>query len=50
MKSLIDNAMDVQLVIRPVERGERGESFPGPRDVRGPLPGPDCPASLKNTE
>ena len=21
---------------RPVERGERGESFPGPRDVWGP--------------
>ena len=29
---------------RPVERGERGESFPGPRDVLG------APPSLKNTE
>ena len=29
---------------RPVERGERGESFPGPRDVWG------APLSLKNTE
>ena len=31
-------------VFRPVERGERGESFPGPRDVWGAAP------SLKNTE
>ena len=30
--------------IRPVERGERGESFPGPRDILG------APPSLKNTE
>jgi len=29
---------------RPVERGERGESVPGPRDIWG------APPSLKNTE
>jgi len=32
------------ITTRPVERGGKGESFPGPRDVYGALP------SLKNTE
>jgi len=34
----------VSMIDRPVERGERGESFSGPRDVWG------APPTLKNTE